>query len=96
MRVRKEVDTDAINRLYALTDELVAEIGGADGPDAVPRLLTGKLWFLFTQMLTEADHTRSPDDIFMSAWGYQSRLNKIFGPFFGSGTPTPGVPRYWG
>lgn len=91
LRATKDVDSDAINRLYALADEFAVEMGGAD---AVPRLLTGKLWFVFTQMLSEADHTRSPDDILMSAWGYESRLVKIFGPFFSSSPPTPGVPRY--
>ena len=79
LRASKKLDPDAINRLYRLADDLVAEIGGSD---AVPRLLTGKLWFLFTQMLGEADYTRSPDDILMSAWAYESRLEKIFGPFF--------------
>lgn len=85
------MDSEAINRLCELTDDLAAEIGGSD---VVPRLLTGKLWFVFTQMLNEADHTRSPDDILMSAWAYEDRLEKIFGPFFSSSPPTPGVPRY--
>jgi len=90
LQASKVVDSEAINRLYELADDLAAEIGCSD---AVPRLLTGKLWFVFTQMLSEADHTRSPDDILMSAWAYESRLEKIFGPFFSS-PPTPGVPRY--
>jgi hypothetical protein len=91
LRASKVVDSEAINRLYELAEDLAAEIGGSD---AVPRLITGKLWFVFTQMLSEADHTRSPDDILMSAWAYESRLEKIFGPFFSSSPPTPGVPRY--
>jgi hypothetical protein len=92
LRLSKEVDSEAMNRLYEVADDLAAELGGSD---AVPRLLTGKLWFVFTQMLTEAQHTRSPDDILMSAWAYQSRLMKIFGPFFSISPPTPpGVPRY--
>jgi hypothetical protein len=91
LRASKAVDSRAISRLYELADDLADELGGSD---AVPRLLTGKLWFLFTQMLSEADHTRSPDDILMSAWAYEGRLEKIFGPFFSSSSPTPGVPRY--
>jgi hypothetical protein len=91
LRASKEVDSEAINRLYELADDLAAELGDSD---TVPRQLTGKLWFVFTQMLSEADHTRSPDDILMSAWGYESRLEKIFGPSFSSSPPTPGVPRY--
>jgi hypothetical protein len=91
LRASKEVDSEAVNRLYEVVDDLAAEIGGSD---VVPRLLTGKLWFVFTQMLSEAEHTRSPDEILMSAWAYESRLEKIFGPFFSSSPPTPGVPRY--
>ena len=92
MRASKQVDSDAINRLYELVEDLAAEIGNSE---LVPRLLTGKLWFVFTQMLSEADRTRSPDDILMSAWAYESRLEQIFGPFFSSSSPaTPGVPRY--
>lgn len=91
LRASKEVDSEAINRLYELADDLAAEIGDSD---AVPRRLTGKLWFVFTQMLSEADHTQSPNDILTSAWGYESRLVKIFGPSFSSSPPTPGAPRY--
>jgi hypothetical protein len=84
LRASEEVDSEAMNRLYKLVEDRAAEIGGSD---AVPRRLTGKLWFVFTQMLSEADHTRSPGDILMSAWGYESRLEKIFGPSFSSSPP---------
>jgi hypothetical protein len=91
LRASKEIDSEAINELYRLVDDLAVEIGeSAD----ISRRLAGKLWFIFTQMLSEADHTRSPDDILMSAWGYEGRLEKIFGSTFSSSDPTPGVPRY--
>jgi hypothetical protein len=48
LRASKVVDSEAINRLYELADDLAAEIGDLD---TVPRLLAGKLWFVFTQML---------------------------------------------
>jgi hypothetical protein len=91
LRASKDVDSRAMNGLYELADDLAAELGESD---VVPRRLTGKLWFVFTQMLSEAEHTRSPDDILMSAWAYQDRLVKIFGPSFSSSPPTPGIPRY--
>jgi len=91
LRASKRVDSDTINKLYALADGFVAEIGESD---VVSRRLTGKLWFVFTRMLSEADHSLSPDDVFMSAWGYESRPEKIFGLFFSSSPPTPGIPRY--
>jgi hypothetical protein len=91
LRVSKSVQSDATNELYALADELAVAL---KDEELVPRRLTGKLWFVFTQMLAEADHTRMPDDILMSAWGYQDRLVNIFGPTYSSSLPTPGVPRY--
>jgi hypothetical protein len=91
LRASKELDPEAVSKLYELMGELAADIGEAE---MVPRLLVGKLWFIFTQMLSEAAHTRSPDDILMSAWAYEERLEQIFGPFFSSSPPTPGVPRY--
>jgi len=91
LRASKEVDSETINKLYGLVDDLAVELGeSAD----ISRRLAGKLWFIFTQMLSEADHTRSPDDILMSAWSYQDRLEKIFGPTFSSADATPGVPRF--
>jgi hypothetical protein len=91
LRASKEVDSGAVIKLYELMGELAADIGEAE---MVPRLLVGKLWFIFTQMLSEASHTRSPDDILMTAWGYEERLEQIFGPSFSSSPPAPGVPRY--
>jgi hypothetical protein len=40
-----------------------------DAPD-ISRRLVGKLWFVFTQALAEADHCDSPDEILRHAWGY--------------------------
>ena len=47
----------------------------------VPRALVGKLWFVFTAMLTRPS-TASPTAILDAAWDYQDRLKKIFGPSF--------------
>jgi hypothetical protein len=91
MRTSKHVDPQALDSLNNLVKDLISEVG--DAP-VLPRRLTGKLWFIFTQMLTEADHARSPEEIMRSAWSYQEQLEKLFGPWFGTGEPTPGVPRY--
>lgn len=91
LRASKKVDSQAINELYELVDDLAVEIGESTD---ISRRLAGKLWFIFTQMLSEADHTSTPDDILMSAWSYAGRLEKIFGPTFSSSAPTPGIPRY--
>jgi len=54
LRASKTVMSDSVSKLYELADELAAEMGDAE---MVSRRLTGKLWFVFTQMLAEADHT---------------------------------------
>jgi hypothetical protein len=92
MRATKYVDRDAFAQLNQLVRELTTEIG--DSPD-FPRRLVGKLWFVFTQALSEADHCRSPEEILHYAWSYKSELEKLFGPWFSSSKPTPGVPRYF-
>ena len=43
--------TRAIDQLHQLAADLISEVGGAA---LVPRRLTGKPWFVFTQMLSEA------------------------------------------
>ena len=91
LRASKHVDHQAMNQLSQLIADLISEVG--DAP-VIPRRLTGKLWFIFTQMLSEADHTRSPEEILNSAWRYADQLQKLFGPWYGQGPPTPGIPRY--
>lgn len=91
MRTSKHVDPQILGNLNNLVKDLISEIGDAL---VIERHLAGKLWFIFTQMLTEADHARSPEEILRSAWSYQEQLQKLFGPRFSTGEPTPGVPRY--
>jgi hypothetical protein len=91
LRASKHVDQQAVAHLLQLVDDLISEVG--DAP-MIARRLAGKLWFVFTQMLSEADHTRSPEEILHSAWRNQDQLQKLFGPWYGQGPPTPGIPRY--
>ena len=92
MRATKYVDRNAFAQLARLVSDLISEFG--DSPD-IPRRLTGKLWFIFTQALAEADHCQSPEEILQCAWSYQDKLEKLFGPWFSSSEPTPGVPRFF-
>ena len=91
LRASKYVDRQAMEQVSQLVTDLISEVG--DAP-VISRRLAGKLWFVFTQMLSEADHTRSPEEILDSAWRYESQLEKLFGPWYGQGLPTPGIPRY--
>jgi hypothetical protein len=91
LRASKHVDSQAMDKLSQLVADLITDVG--DAP-LMPRRLTGKLWFIFTQMLSEADHTRSPEQILHSAWRYAGQLEELFGPRYGQGPPTPGIPRY--
>jgi hypothetical protein len=64
------------------------------GAELIPRRLVGKLWFIFTQALAEADHARSPEEILRYAWDYEDKLEQLFGPWFSPSPPTPGIPTH--
>jgi hypothetical protein len=91
MQAAKCVDREAFEQLNDLIAALAREVGHTD---VVPRRLTGKLWFVFTQALAEADHSRTPEEILRYAWNYQDKLQNLFGPWFSSSPPKPGIPRY--
>jgi hypothetical protein len=57
-----------------------ADVLGSE--EVVPRELVGKLWFIFTTLLSEAESAPAPDAILDAAWEYSERLQKIFGPDF--------------
>ena len=79
LRTSKLVDSEAMTDLLETADLIRAKIGE---DEVVPRRLTGALWSIFTSMLTEAEHARSPEEILNAAWNYEDRLGKIFGPRF--------------
>jgi hypothetical protein len=92
LRTAKQIDQVALADLNQLVDDMIREIG--DEP-TISRALAGKLWFIFTHMLAEAGHTRSPEHILRGAWSFEGQLEKLFGPWFDHGPPTPpGTPRY--
>lgn len=91
MRATKYVDRDAFDQLNELVAELARELAGAE---LVPRRLTGKLWLVFTEALTQAEHTRAPEEILEHAWSYQDKLEELFLARFSSSPPNPGIPRY--
>lgn len=79
IRIDKEIRPDLLEELLRLGDDLIAAVANQS---AVPRSLVGKSWFIFTQMLGEADHAAAPDGILDSAWAWQDKLRKAFGPTF--------------
>jgi hypothetical protein len=79
MRATKYVDRAAFDELAKLVNDVIAEVG--DSPD-IPRRLVGKLWYIFTQAITEAEHSATPAEIVQYAWSYEQQLTKLFGPWF--------------
>ena len=80
LRATKTVNSTAMLELLAVTDGLAEAVSSQQ---RVPRDLVGKLWFVFTAMLNEAEHSKAPDAILDAAWGYQERLRQMFGPTIG-------------
>ena len=79
MRATKYVDRAAFDELAKLVNDVIAEVG--ESPD-IPRRLVGKLWFIFTRAMTEADRSAAPAEILQYAWSYEQQLTKLFGPWF--------------
>jgi hypothetical protein len=92
LRMSKDLDLDAIQILLQCVDQLKDLLGTSP---TIPRQLAGKLWFVFTQMLAEAGHTRAPEPILRAAWEYEYQLSRLFYAPSASSKPfIPGVPRY--
>jgi hypothetical protein len=91
MRATKYVDREAFAQLNEIVVALAHELVDAE---LIPRRLVGKLWFIFTQALAEADHARSPEEILRYAWDYEDKLEQLFGPWFSPSPPTPGIPTH--
>ena len=87
MRTSKHVNPQELGSLNNLVKDLISEIGDAT---VISRRLAGKLWFIFTQMLTEADHARSPEEILRGAWSYQEQLESYSAPGSGQENQLPG------
>ena len=79
LRATKVILRDPFEELLNVARELASAL---DATSVVPKHLVGKLWFVFTAMLAEADHTRDPGPILEAAWAYEGRLKRIFGPHF--------------
>lgn len=80
LRTMKRVDERALSDIKsAITDfgEVVAS------QQTVSKTLVGKLYFIFTSMLAEAEHARNPAPIITAAWSIEDQLTRIFGPHFG-------------
>lgn len=79
LRTDKVLDGTVMADLLRVGDELRTAL---DGQDVAPKRLVGKCWFIFTAMLTEADHARAREPILDAAWEWAERLRLTFGPNF--------------
>ncbi|HEX8255749.1 MAG TPA: hypothetical protein VF846_21600 [Thermoanaerobaculia bacterium] len=77
LRSTKQINREAVDALTALLDELRLLLADEE---YVPRTFVGELWFVFTAMLSEADHAKDPEPILIDAWTVAERLRRIFGP----------------
>ena len=80
LRTAKTINTIAFTRLTQAIDRLGPLL---EDQSFVPKVLVGKLWFIFTTMLSEAEHARDKrEQIEIAAWDVQERLRRLFGPRF--------------
>lgn len=79
LRTQKQLDRNALTKIEAILVELSQELSSSEN---VSKQLVGRLWFIFTSMLGEAEHAKNRDEIEIAAWGIQEKLRRIFGPHF--------------
>lgn len=79
LRTQKQLDRSALTKIEAILEKLSQELAPSQD---VSKQLVGRLWFIFTSMLGEAEHARNRDEIEIAAWGIQEKLRQIFGPHF--------------
>jgi hypothetical protein len=91
LRATKYVDRDGFAQLSELVRDIIAAVDDSPG---ISRELAGKLWFVLTQALSEAEHCEFREEIPRFAWSYEDALHRLSGPWFSSSDPTPGQPRY--
>ena len=79
LRASKTLDRAALDSL----SQLLTELGLATADETmVPKVLVGKLLFVFSSMLAEAGHAKNPAPILAAAWDIEEHLTRIFGPHF--------------
>lgn len=80
LRTTKTINQTAFTKVAEAIDRLQPLI---ENEVLVPKVLVGKLWFIFTSMLSEAEHAKDKrEEIEFAAWDIQERLRKLFGPRF--------------
>jgi hypothetical protein len=80
LRMSKTINQVAFTKLTQAMDRLQPLI---DQETFVPKVLVGKLWFIFTSMLSEAEHAKDKrEEIEILAWDIEERLRELFGPHF--------------
>jgi len=80
LRSSKTINQKAISQLIIVIDNLSQLL---ESQAFVPKELVGKLWFIFTSMLSEAEHAKNnKEEIEILAWDIQERLRHLFGPIF--------------
>lgn len=71
----KEINEEAFKKLFILLDEVKALI---EKEHYISRNLAGLLFFLYTQVETQAKHTEFPEPIFMKLATLKNFIRHIF------------------
>lgn len=79
LRMKKEIGGASLENMSRVLDDISVYLANEN---LVPKELVGELWFVFTSMLSEAEHAQFPDPIIDAAWFIGEKLRVIFGPHF--------------
>jgi hypothetical protein len=77
VRRTKGVDARKVADLVNSIDGLATELQSVE---MVPKEMVGTLWYAFTALIAESEHTTEPEPILTAAWEIKEHLRRIFGP----------------
>ncbi len=78
LRTSKTINQMAFTRLKNSIEKLGPLL---ESRELVPKKLVGTLFFIFTSILSEAEHAKNnKDEIEFLAWDIQERLENLLGP----------------
>lgn len=77
--ISKQVPQEPLQKLHAILDELAQLL---ETEDLVPKSLPGRLMFIFSSLLAEAEHAANPEPLLNDAWAIQDKFTRVFGPRF--------------
>lgn len=75
-RTKKTINQETFQRFWLLLEEIEKKVRDEE---YIPKKIVGLLFFIYTQLSTEASYCDYPDELFIAVGKLEGMLEKIFG-----------------